>query len=130
MEFNSRGYQDQSDLSAIGSLIRQAYQMDPYWNSWSFALYDIWSQRKLGDQEVFGMTEWQHDMRLWQDRNKDLYSESDPQPHFQFGRDHFSQVEDHTQIDQKIEQDAYQDQNTAGDTVRFKLVILFSTHDH
>jgi ribosomal protein S18 acetylase RimI-like enzyme len=72
MDIQLRGYQDQSDLSAIGSLIRQTYQIDPYWNSWSFALYDIWSQRKLGDQEVFGMTEWQHDMRLWEDRNKNL----------------------------------------------------------
>lgn len=72
MDFKSRGYQDQSDLSAIGSLIRQVCQIDPYWNSWSFALYDIWSQRKLGDQDVFGMTTWQHDMRLWEDRNKNL----------------------------------------------------------
>jgi mycothiol synthase len=72
MEIQSRGYQDQSDLSAIGSLIRQVYQIDPYWNSWSFALYDIWSQRKLGDQEVFGMAEWRHDLRLWEDRNKNL----------------------------------------------------------
>jgi ribosomal protein S18 acetylase RimI-like enzyme len=72
MEIQSRGYLDKSDLSAIGSLIRQVYQIDPYWNSWSFALYDIWSQRKLGDQEVFGMTEWQHDMRLWEDHKKTL----------------------------------------------------------
>jgi len=72
MEIKSRGYQDQSDLSAIGSLIRQVYQTNPYWNSWSFALYDIWSQRKLGDQEVFGITDWQHDIRLWEDQKKIL----------------------------------------------------------
>jgi len=72
MEIQSRGYQDQSDLSTIGSLIRQVYQIDAYWNSWSFALFDIWSQRNLGDQEVFGMTEWQHNIRLWEDRNKNL----------------------------------------------------------
>lgn len=72
MEIKSRGYQDKSDLPAIGSLIRQIYQIDPYWNSWSFALYDIWSQRKLGDQEVFGITDWQHDIRLWEDPKTNL----------------------------------------------------------
>ena len=72
MEIRSRGYHDKSDLSAIGALIRQIYQLDRYWNSWSFALYDIWAQRKLGDQEVFGITDWQQCIRLWEDQKTNL----------------------------------------------------------
>jgi len=72
MEIKPRGYQDKSDLLAIGSLIRQIYQLDPYYNSWSFALYDIWAQRKLGDQEVFGITDWQQNIRLWEEQKTGL----------------------------------------------------------
>ena len=67
MKTKTRRYQKPSDLQAIGALIRQVYQQDPYWNSWSFALYDIWSQRKLGDQNVFGEADWLQDIRLWEE---------------------------------------------------------------
>jgi GNAT superfamily N-acetyltransferase len=66
MKTKTRLYQKPSDLQAIGNLLRQSYQQDPHWNSWSFALYDIWAQRKLGDQQVFGKTDWQLDVRLWE----------------------------------------------------------------
>jgi ribosomal protein S18 acetylase RimI-like enzyme len=66
MNFNQRPYQNRSDLSEISALIRRTYTLAPGLNSWSFALYDIWSQRKLGDQAVFGITDWQQDIRLWE----------------------------------------------------------------
>jgi len=72
MKTKPRGYNDKSDLLAIGALIRQIYQLDPTWNSWSFALYDIWAQRRLGDQEVFGNSDWQQDIRLWEDEQSSL----------------------------------------------------------
>ena len=72
MEIKTRSYLDKSDLRAIGVLIRQIYQLDPYWSSWSFALYDIWAQRKLGDQEVFGVTDWQQDIRFWEDEQSNI----------------------------------------------------------
>lgn len=72
MEIKQRGYENKTDLRAIGTLIRQIYQLDPTWNSWSFALYDIWAQRKLGDQDVFGVTDWQQDIRLWEDTQTGL----------------------------------------------------------
>lgn len=72
MEIKQRAYKNKADLRAIGALIRQIYQLDPYWNSWSFALYDIWAQRKLGDQEVFGITDWQQNIRLWEDQQAGL----------------------------------------------------------
>ena len=66
MKIQSRSYQNRSDLQAVGALIRRIYQLDPGWNSWSFALYDIWAQRKLGDQEVFEKLDWQQDLRFWE----------------------------------------------------------------
>jgi ribosomal protein S18 acetylase RimI-like enzyme len=66
MEFQTRGYENRADLKAIGEMIRKIYKHDPTWNSWSFALYDIWSQRKLGDQEIFGVTDWQQGIRIWE----------------------------------------------------------------
>ena len=67
MTISQRSYKEPGDLFAIGALIRRIYTLDPYWNSWSFALYDIWSQRKLGDEFVFGNTEWHQDIRIWED---------------------------------------------------------------
>lgn len=72
MKFQSRPYQNYTDLLAIGTLIRRIYSLDPYWNSWSFALYDIWAQRKIGDQEFFRNTDWQKDIRLWEDTQTGL----------------------------------------------------------
>jgi ribosomal protein S18 acetylase RimI-like enzyme len=72
MKAQGRAYRNQDDLLAIGALIRQAYRLDPCWNSWSLALYDIWSQRKIGDQQVFGISDWQHDIRLWEDSQTGL----------------------------------------------------------
>lgn len=67
MAIKHQTFNQPSDLQAIGRLIRQVYKLDPYWNSWSFALYDIWAQRKLGDQEVFGIIDWQHGIHIWED---------------------------------------------------------------
>ena len=50
MGFQERAYRNEGDLQAIGGMIREIFRRDPGWNSWSFALYDIWAQRKLGDQ--------------------------------------------------------------------------------
>ena len=72
MKITQRAYKNNADLTAIGALIRRIYRIDPSWNSWSFALYDIWAQRKLGDQEVFGITDWHQDIRLWEDEENRL----------------------------------------------------------
>ena len=72
MKIRPRPYQNDADLYAIGTLIRRIHTLDPYWNSWSFALYDIWAQRKLGDQVVFGITDWQQDLHLWEEEQTGL----------------------------------------------------------
>ena len=72
MKTKPRPYQKTSDLQTIGDLLRQTYSQEPCWNSWSFALYDIWAQRKLGDQAVFGITDWQQDIHLWEDDQTSL----------------------------------------------------------
>ena len=61
-----RPYSNQNDLKRLGTFIRETYTKAPFWNSWSFALYDIWSQRKLGDEMVHYSTEWQEDICLWE----------------------------------------------------------------
>jgi ribosomal protein S18 acetylase RimI-like enzyme len=66
MEIKSRLYQDREDLRKLGTFIRQAYAKAPFWNSWSFALYDIWAQRVLGDEVVHGIRDWQQDIRIWE----------------------------------------------------------------
>ena len=66
MTIEQRPYIDTEDLYKISSLIRDTYTHSPTWNSWSFALFDIWSQRKLGDEQVHGKTAWHQDIRLWE----------------------------------------------------------------
>jgi len=76
MKAKPRTYRKTNDLQTIGELIRRIYALDPYWNSWSFALYDIWAQRKLGDQEVFGLTDWHQDIYLWEEEQTGLVGAS------------------------------------------------------
>jgi len=66
MTIVQRTYNDTEDLYKISHLIRKTYAHSPTWNSWSFALFDIWSQRKLGDEQVHGETGWHQDIRLWE----------------------------------------------------------------
>jgi len=54
------------DLIKVGTLIRKAYVKAPDWNSWTFAMFDIWSQRKIGDVKVHGITAWQDDVQIWE----------------------------------------------------------------
>ena len=68
MKIHQRSYQNPLNLQAIGALIRRAYALGPYLYSWSFSHYDIWLQRKLGNQEVLGITGWQQDIRLREDK--------------------------------------------------------------
>ncbi|MBN9387137.1 MAG: GNAT family N-acetyltransferase [Chloroflexi bacterium] len=67
MKFEQRLYHDRQDLYAVATLLRETYQKDPSWNAWSCFRYDIWAQRRVGDELVFGKTGWQKDFFLWED---------------------------------------------------------------
>jgi GNAT superfamily N-acetyltransferase len=60
-----RPYQSPADLYAIGHLIRRAYAMRPNWNTYSFARFDIWMQRRIADDVLYHKSDWQHDIQLW-----------------------------------------------------------------
>jgi GNAT superfamily N-acetyltransferase len=53
-------------LYALGQLLRHAYAMQPNWNTYSFARFDIWMQRRLADEVLFNKAEWQQDFQLWE----------------------------------------------------------------
>ena len=72
LNLKQRAYQNQNDLRLLGSFIRKIYAKAPFWNSWSFALYDIWSQRKIGDEKVHGITEWHADIRFWETDTREI----------------------------------------------------------
>jgi GNAT superfamily N-acetyltransferase len=61
-----RPYQSKGNLYAIGNLIRRAYAVQPNWNTYSFARFDIWMQRRIADEVLFNKLEWQQDFRLWE----------------------------------------------------------------
>ena len=61
-----RPYRDSLDLARIGRLIRRAHAQAPGCNAWSFARFDIWAQRRLGDEQVHGQRDWQQAIRLWE----------------------------------------------------------------
>jgi ribosomal protein S18 acetylase RimI-like enzyme len=67
-----RPYQTTDDLFRIGSLIRQAYAQSPAWNTWSFARFDIWAQRRIADERALGHTDWHRNIALWETANGDL----------------------------------------------------------
>jgi mycothiol synthase len=66
MKINQRLYKDHDDLARIGSLIRRAHAKAPCWNTWSFARFDIWSQRRIADEQAFGKTGWHRQIALWE----------------------------------------------------------------
>ncbi len=72
LSLHTRSYQSPADLTAIGALLRQVYQIDPYWNGWSIARFDIWAQRALADALFFGKSDWQNDFCLWEDPSGQL----------------------------------------------------------
>jgi ribosomal protein S18 acetylase RimI-like enzyme len=66
MTITQRPYRAKEDLTEMGSLIRRAYGAQPNWNTYSFARFDIWMQRRLADEALFNKSEWQQDMQLWE----------------------------------------------------------------
>ncbi len=66
MNIHQRSYQGQADLFVIGDLIRRAYAAQPNWNTYSFARFDIWAQRRMADEVLFNKAEWQKDFQLWE----------------------------------------------------------------
>ena len=68
----NRPYQDSRDLARIGQLIKHVYAQAPHCNAWSFARFDIWAQRRLGDEHVHGRRDWQQGMRLWEAQTGEL----------------------------------------------------------
>ena len=69
MKFNQRPYRDRQDLYSVAALLRESYARCPAWNAWSCFRYDIWAQRRVGDEQVFRQTGWQKDFFLWEDPN-------------------------------------------------------------
>jgi|GEM_PF-3572020 GNAT superfamily N-acetyltransferase len=61
-----RPFHSDADLYTIGNLIRRAYAAQPNWNTYSFARFDIWAQRRIADEVLFNKPEWQQDFQLWQ----------------------------------------------------------------
>jgi mycothiol synthase len=72
MKYISRPYQSANDLSATGELLRQAYGVCKSLNAWSFAQFDIWSQRRIADSEAFCENAWKQYFRIWQDEHGKL----------------------------------------------------------
>jgi mycothiol synthase len=66
MTIVQHSYNSSVDLYAIGKLIRRAYAALPNWNTYSFARFDIWMQRRLADEMLFDKPEWQSDIQLWE----------------------------------------------------------------
>jgi ribosomal protein S18 acetylase RimI-like enzyme len=66
MTITQRSYQSSADLYAIGNLIRRAYAAQPNWNTYSFARFDIWMQRRIADAVLFNKSEWQQDIQRWE----------------------------------------------------------------
>ncbi|MBP7687696.1 MAG: GNAT family N-acetyltransferase [Thermoflexales bacterium] len=66
MNLTHRPYQRSIDLLSIGQLIRGAYAIAPNWNTYSFARFDIWAQRRLSDEALLNDRAWQRDFRLWE----------------------------------------------------------------
>jgi mycothiol synthase len=67
-----RPYRNREDLTRIGRLIRCAHAQASGCNAWSFARFDIWAQRRLGDEQVHGKRAWQQGIRLWETSTGEL----------------------------------------------------------
>jgi hypothetical protein len=50
----------------MGNLLRRAYAAQPNWNTYSFARFDIWEQRRRADEVLFSKLDWQQDIQLWE----------------------------------------------------------------
>ncbi len=50
----------------MGLLVRRAYGRQTHWNTYSFARFDIWEQRRLADLALHGKSKWQQDIQLWE----------------------------------------------------------------
>jgi hypothetical protein len=61
-----RSSRTQDDLTEIGWLLHRAYAAQPNWNTYSFARFDIWAQRRIADAVLFDKPEWQQDSQLWE----------------------------------------------------------------
>jgi mycothiol synthase len=66
MPASHRTYSDGTDFIPIRELIRRAFRMDANANAWSFAHFDIWSQRQLGREQVLHLVDWQQNVGLWE----------------------------------------------------------------
>ena len=65
MKFIERDYENFDDLYAIGRMLRRALPVNPSWNAWAFARFDIWAQRRMADEKILGKTDWKHGFHLW-----------------------------------------------------------------
>ena len=72
MPTSHRPYRDSLDLAQIGRIVRRAYAQAPGCNAWSFARFDIWAQRRLGDELVHSKRAWQQGIRLWETETGEL----------------------------------------------------------
>jgi GNAT superfamily N-acetyltransferase len=61
-----RPYHSPTDLRTMGNLLRRAYAVQPNWNTYSFARFDIWEQRCLADEVLFSKLDWRQDIQLWE----------------------------------------------------------------
>ncbi len=66
MTIHYRPYQRSLDLLSIGQLLRGAYAISPNYNTYSFARFDIWAQRRISDEVLLNDRAWQTDFRLWE----------------------------------------------------------------
>lgn len=66
MVITQRSFQSDVDLRAMGNLLRRAYAVQPSWNTYSFARFDIWEQRCIADVALFNNSDWQQDIQLWE----------------------------------------------------------------
>ncbi len=66
MTIYHRPYQRSLDLLSIGQLLRGAYAISPNYNTYSFARFDIWAQRRISDEVLLNDRAWQTDFRLWE----------------------------------------------------------------
>jgi ribosomal protein S18 acetylase RimI-like enzyme len=70
MTTTQRPFQSNADLYAIGNLLRRAYAAQPNWNTYSFARFDIWAQRRMADVALFDKLDWQQDIQLWENNGE------------------------------------------------------------
>jgi len=71
MTITQRHYRAKEDLTAMGNLLRRAYAVQPNWNTYSFARFDIREQRCIADEMLFSKLDWRQDIQLWES-NGDL----------------------------------------------------------